>query len=331
MKKTEKVAFFRKKLLDFLEKSGREHLPWRKKRITPYEVWVSEVMLQQTQVSRVIGYYEKFLARFPTVEKLSQATWEEFLPYYAGLGYYSRGRNMLKTAQAVMKKHKGKFPKELPELVKLPGIGPYTARAVASFALGAPHLAWDTNLKRVFGRVFRGGKELLTEEDKILFEENLGKDAPRLNAALMDFGSSLCLSRPKCEACMLQSICTYYREGGKKEKKPVKKKRRHFPLDEAEVVVYLHENHKKYYSSHPKKFVPFHLPAGFADRAGIKEYFKKKFGLELAVRPPSAQAYLRKEPVLLVNAQVLLGTPSFSVFPKSAALEYNKSNIILLS
>ena len=105
-----RVEYFETQITDFFEKAGREHLPWRKKGVTAYEIWVSEVMLQQTQVSRVIGYYDRFLKRFPTVEVLAKASWEEFLPYYQGLGYYARGRNMLLTARAVVKEYGGIFP-----------------------------------------------------------------------------------------------------------------------------------------------------------------------------------------------------------------------------
>src|SRR3990167_10186393 len=133
-----KIRFFEKKILDFFKKAGREHLPWRKKKITAYEVWVSEIMLQQTQVSRVIGYYERFMKKFPTVEKLATASWEEFLPYYQGLGYYMRGCNMLLPARMVVDDYGGKFPEETAKLRKLPGIGPYTAAAIQSFAYGLP-------------------------------------------------------------------------------------------------------------------------------------------------------------------------------------------------
>src|SRR3989344_6364292 len=141
-----KAGFFEEKLEDFFQKTGREHLPWRKKKITAYEVWVSEIMLQQTQVSRVIGYYTRFLKRFPNIGSLAKASWAAFLPYYDGLGYYARGRNMLKAAQVIAKEYAGTFPRDKKLLEKLPGIGPYTAAAIMSFAYGDEDLARDTNL-----------------------------------------------------------------------------------------------------------------------------------------------------------------------------------------
>lgn len=333
MNEKAKLSLFRKKLLDFLKKSGREHLPWRKKGNGTYEIWVSEVMLQQTQVARVITYYEKFLKRFPNVKSLARATWEEFLPYYAGLGYYSRGRNMLRAAQTIMKEHGGVFPERMEKLQKLPGIGPYTARAIASFARGEPHLAWDTNLKRVFGRVFKGSKGHLGPEDEKHFDRALGKDAQKLNAAVMDFGSSICVARPKCEACMLQRVCRYYREGGRKEsalKNMKRKKPAGLSKQDVRALVFLHEHHQKYYSSKTRRYEPFLLPPGYADRAGIKAYFLKKYGLELSVRPPHAEVSLKGVPLLLVNAQILLGHSSFPTFPKTHVVQYNKDTFLSL-
>lgn len=319
---SEKIQFFEKNLADFFHKAGRVELPWRKKKITAYEVWVSEIMLQQTQVVRVIEYYRNFLKRFPTVQDLARASWEEFLLYYQGLGYYARGRNMLKTAQVVVNEYQGEFPRERQLLEKLPGVGPYTASAIMSFAYGENHLAWDTNLKRVIGRFFLGGKHLLTDES--FWEEKFQMSKKEMNAALMDFGSALCVARPKCEACSLKTRCVYYQEKGKQEAVKNKKKSL-FPTKDAVVYVFLHEKHAQYFSSDKKKFQPFILEAGYNTRAGIKKYFQEKHGLTLAVRPPHRKLLIKEKPVMFVNAQILLGEPKFPVFSKSALKEYNES------
>ncbi len=321
--RSEKFQFFRRRLLDFFRKSGRVELPWRRVGITAYEVWVSEVMLQQTQVSRVIGYYNRFLKRFPTVEKLAKISWEEFLPYYEGLGYYTRGRNMLRTAEAVAKECEGEFPKIVAELEKLPGIGPYTARAIASFAYNAAELAWDTNLKRVIGRFFLGAKDRIGEKEMIVFNERLGKGAREMNAALMDFGSAICAARPKCGSCPLQNKCCYFKEKGKQEQKEDKVKLKRKIIAE-KAMVFLHENHRQYFSSNSKTYQPFLLPKGYTTRAAIKEYFLKTYGLTLAVRPAHRELRWKGVPMFLVNAQILLGDSSFVPFPKSAVLEYTK-------
>lgn len=315
------ARIFHRKLRDFFEKSGREHLPWRSKDISAYEVWVSEVMLQQTQVSRVIAYYERFLKRFPTIQKLAEVSWEEFLPYYEGLGYYARGRNTLATAKIIREQYASVFPREIAELQKLPGIGPYTARAIASFAYGAPEIAWDTNVRRVFGRFFFGGKErVLRQEDK--FNQTFGKDAPWLNAALMDFGSSLCVARPKCSACMLRHNCEYYATSGRKEKK-VQQKKSVLPKPES-VILFLHERHRQYFSSVKRGYKPFFLPRRVCSRSAIKAYFLDQYGLRLSVRPPYAVGEIQGKRYTLVNAQILSGEVMTTPFPKKAVIEYNR-------
>ncbi|MFZ1626257.1 MAG: A/G-specific adenine glycosylase [Candidatus Moraniibacteriota bacterium] len=312
----DKIAFFERQLMDFFRKAGRAELPWRKSGITAYEVWVSEIMLQQTQVARVIGYYTRFLDRFPTIESLAQASWEEFLPYYAGLGYYARGRNMLRAAEIIVNEYGGVFPRDAAKLVNIPGIGPYTAAAIMSFAYGDRHLAWDTNLRRVVGRFFFGTKQALI--DTVSFEEKFVTPRKSLNGALMDFGSALCVARPKCEACPVRAQCRYYREGGKQEfsqRKPkTKSGKSKVDWSTAEVVVILHDKHRLYYSSKRMKYSPFVLPAGYNTRAGIKDYFDERYGLTLAVRPPHEKRTEKGKARIFVNAQILLGAPTFRTY-----------------
>lgn len=319
----QKVLFFEAIIADFFSKSGRSELPWRKPKIGGYEVWVSEIMLQQTQVSRVIGYYQRFLKKFPTVEKLAKSSWEEFLPYYEGLGYYARGRNMLKTAQKVQIEHGGVFPKTKEALLALPGVGDYTASAILSFAYGKNHLAWDTNLKRVIGRFFYGSKKAEIEIEKI--EALLQLPRKKLNAALMDFGSSICTAKPKCHNCPLQTKCVYFKNKGVQEYIAPKEKN-NFPTQNAQVVLFLHQNHQKYFSPQTKIFQPFVLDKAIQSRPLIKAHFLEKYGLRLSVRPPHKKGFLQGKPTLFVNAQILAGKHEFFVFPKSALTEYTKDN-----
>lgn len=324
----EKLGFFEERLHDFFHRAGREYLPWRKPRITAYEVWVSEIMLQQTQVTRVIGYYERFLERFPTVNDLANASWEEFLPYYAGLGYYARGKNMIGAAKGVVETYGGEFPKDVKELETLPGIGPYTAAAIASFAYGGNTVAWDTNLRRVIGRFFFGSKHAdIPFSD---FEAACSLPAKELNAALMDFGSAICVARPKCGACSLREKCRYFREKGRNEpgrkntessgergrKRPDTKRWR-----DAQVMLFLHEGHRKYYSSNKFSYKPFILPSSHNTRTGIKAWFRERYGLELSVRPPHGKKMIDGRPTLFVNAQILLGEPGFAEFGAEAVRE----------
>ncbi len=307
----EKIDFFLKELFKWYRANGRHTLPWRKKNVGAYEVWVSEIMLQQTQVSRVIPFYKKFLIRFPTIEKLSQAKWKIFFPYYRGLGYYRRGRNMLETARIIVKEYDGSFPKNKEKLKKLPGVGEYTARAILSFGYKKPYLAQDTNQKHLLGRFFKGKKDAIVSSNEI--ENFCNRPFWRLNAAMMDFAHSVCARRPKCSICPLQKKCYYYQTGGKKELFiPLSSIK--FPTRGAQVFLWLHNEHKEYYSSNIEQFEVFRLSKEYNTRKRIKEYFKRNYNLELAERPPHRKVFLEGIPTLFMNAQILLGKHQFGVF-----------------
>lgn len=317
-----KTLFLFEGICTFYKKHKRDLL-WRKEKSTPYEVWVSEIMLQQTQVSRVSQYYVRFLKRFPTVNILAKASWEEFLPYYEGLGYYRRGKNMLETAKKITKDYQGNFPLTLGELERLPGIGSYTARALASFAYDKPVLAWDTNFSRVLGRFFAGTKDQNLPVVKIETvlrrygvqknKENKKISFKNFNAGVMDFGSLVCTKNPKCQECPLQIHCLYFQESGEKERKILQKKEG-FPTKEAQTFLILHENHKKYFSLSRKKFKPFIFTPSLSNRQEIKQFFSQTFGLTLSIRPPRMKLYIQEKPTLIVYAQILSGAHTFSLF-----------------
>lgn len=273
-------------------------------------------MLQQTQVSRVIAYYERFVERFPDVATLAQTSWEDFLPFYAGLGYYRRGRNMLKTAVLVQEKHNGQFPATFADLVALPGVGNYTANAILSFAYGQPVLAFDTNQQRVWGRLLNGSKDDKVEVSEVQAQIPIGTPFQTLNASIMDFANLVCTNRsPRCEQCPLQKQCQYFATQGKLEEK-ARSQASSFPLSSAKAIVFLHENHQKYFSSDSASYQPFVLPVGQTSRQQIKRYFAQNHQLDLAVRPPHLKGYLNEQPVLVINAQILLGTPPFQTFER---------------
>ncbi len=315
-------------LLSWYKKNGRHSLPWRKENRTPYEIWVSEVMLQQTQVSRVISYYEVFLEKFPTVFDLAKASWEEFLPYYQGLGYYQRGRNMLRTAQTIVEDFSGEFPRDRKILESLPGIGSYTAAAILSFGYGEAHLAFDTNMQRVFGRLQYGDKKAGVDRLSLIahpeIQKVLQEDSKTLNAAIMDFANLVCLNQnPKCLECPLRNQCEYYKTLGSKETK-AKKEKQIFDTKNAQAFIWLHKNHKEYYSSTPDHYSPFILAAPYNTRQKIKEYFRENYNLELAVRPPHKKILIENKPTLFINAQILLGEQSFGVFRAEEMKEWEK-------
>lgn len=197
-------------LIKWYEKNKRP-LPWRKKKTNPYHIWISEVMLQQTTVNTVIPYYKKFIEKFKTLESLAQTPLEEVIPYWAGLGYYSRVKNLHKSAQIIdQKKH---FPKTYKELLKLPGFGPYTARAVSALAFNEKTGVLDANVIRVLSRYigFKGvwwntsGREVLQKEVDTWMKE---KPPAILNQALMELGSLVCTAQnPMCLLCPLKKNC----------------------------------------------------------------------------------------------------------------------------
>jgi len=206
-------ARIRRKLLNWYRREARD-LPWRRKQDDPYAQWLAETMLQQTRVDTVIPYYRRFLRRFPTVRKLASSPLDDVLTLWAGLGYYSRARNLHRAAQIMVDQHKGQLPDSVEALRTLPGVGRYTAGAVASIAFGLRAPILDGNVARVFARLFAIREDVMTTSVRnrlwCLAEEML----PRLrcgdfNQAVMDLGAMICTPRaPACPRCPLRSLCT---------------------------------------------------------------------------------------------------------------------------
>ena len=224
---------------------GRNALPWQNTR-DPYRVWLSEIMLQQTQVAAVLGYYERFLARFPDVAALAAASLDDVLALWGGLGYYSRARNLHACAQAVVGRHGGAFPRTASELQALPGIGPSTAAAISSFCFGERAAILDGNVKRVLTRVLGFGEDLSAGANEralwdharaLLPARDLQENMPRYTQGLMDLGATVCLPRnPACLICPVQPQCAAAREG-RPEAYPVKTRK---PKRSAESLWLLH-------------------------------------------------------------------------------------------
>jgi A/G-specific adenine glycosylase len=208
---------FRRKLAAWYRTAARD-LPWRRTR-DPYAVLVSEFMLQQTQVARVLEYYEPFLARYPTVGHLARARPATVREAWDGLGYYRRAANLHRLAREVVARHGGEIPREPEALRRLPGVGAYTAGAVRTFAFERPAAAVDTNVARVLGRAFRGrdgvkgvaGAKAMTRLAEEL-QPRRGAASWTFNQALMELGALICTARaPKCAECPVRSLCAWYR------------------------------------------------------------------------------------------------------------------------
>ena len=211
------MSDFAEKLIAWQQVHGRHDLPWQQTR-DPYAVWVSEIMLQQTQVSAVIGYYDRFMQRFPTIASLAQAEQDEVMRHWSGLGYYSRARNLHHAAQTIMREHNGIFPKNFDTIQTLKGIGRSTAAAVSVFAFNQRQTILDGNVKRVLARLYAVNgwpgspeveKKLWQIAEQLLPEQGL----PAYVQGLMDFGATLCTrSKPRCVECPMQTQCQAYQQ-----------------------------------------------------------------------------------------------------------------------
>jgi len=213
---------------------GRHGLPWQNT-ADPYRIWLSEIMLQQTQVTTVIGYYERFLQRFPTIRTLAEASQDEVMPYWAGLGYYARARNLHRCAQVICESWGGEFPREAADIMTLPGIGRSTAAAIAAFSHGERSPIMDGNVKRVFTRYFgiegepstRAVEQLLWQmAEQVVEAAPADLDMKAYTQGLMDLGSTVCTrGRPACEACPLAQGCRA-RAQGRQHELPTPKRRK---------------------------------------------------------------------------------------------------------
>jgi A/G-specific adenine glycosylase len=229
-------------LLDWYYKYGRT-LPWRD-HPDPYAVWVSEVMLQQTRVETVIPYFEKWMNLFPDVVTLANASEQDVLNAWEGLGYYSRARNLHKAAKMITEKFNGKLPRDLEDLRSLPGIGRYTVGAIASMAFGMDQPALDGNLKRVYSRLFDLSEAVDSPTGEKLLWDLATKNLPKgqagdYNQAMMDLGATICLPKnPRCLLCPLMNICEA-RKNGTQSLRPVMKPKKIAPhyVHAAAVIV----------------------------------------------------------------------------------------------
>ncbi len=208
---------------------NRRDLPWRRTH-DPYAIWISEAMLQQTRVETVIPYYERFLEHFPDVKSLASADADDVLGLWAGLGYYSRARNLRKAAQVVMDEFGGELPKDIDDLRSLPGVGRYTAGALASIAFDRAEPIVDGNVVRVLARLFNIREDVkkpavVNQMWELAGELVVGRNPGDLNQAMMELGATLCLPRaPRCLACPLLNHCAGY-DAGDPESLPIKGKK----------------------------------------------------------------------------------------------------------
>jgi A/G-specific adenine glycosylase len=232
---------FSQNMLDWFQKQGRKHLPWQQNK-TPYRVWISEIMLQQTQVATVIPYYQKFMTSFPSITALANADEDNVLHHWTGLGYYARARNLHKAAKIIATQYQGHFPENIEQVMDLPGIGPSTAGAILSLSLNKHHAILDGNVKRVLARCYL----VAGHNAQAKFEKTLWPIAQQLtpknkvsdfNQSMMDLGAMICTrSKPLCQQCPLQSTCLAY-AGSEQANFPHKKPKKITPIKSTIMVI----------------------------------------------------------------------------------------------
>jgi A/G-specific adenine glycosylase len=294
---------------------GRNTLPWQNTR-DPYRVWLSEIMLQQTQVAAVLGYYDRFLQRFPDVAALAAASLDDVLALWSGLGYYSRARNLHRCAQDVMQRFGGAFPRSAQELVTLPGIGRSTAAAIAAFCFGERVAILDGNVKRVLARVLAFDADLASAANErllwdhaeaLLPRRDLRETMPSYTQGLMDLGATVCLPRnPSCLLCPLQSLCAAARDG-RQDELPRKSRK---PKRSAESLWLLHARSRDGAVWLQKRPTPgvwgglYCLPV-FADRAALEAALPARSRASLRDAEPFVHVLTHKDLHLHPVAAVL--------------------------
>lgn len=278
---------FPRRLLSWFDQHGRKHLPWQKNK-TPYRVWVSEIMLQQTQVATVIPYFEKFMQRFDDLASLAAASEDEVLHLWAGLGYYSRARNLHRAAKKMMNDFGGVFPNTLDEVITLPGIGRSTAGAILSIAFNKPTPILDGNVKRVLAR-YHGISEPVNDK---AVEAEMWQLAERYTPteraadytqAIMDLGATLCTrAKPNCQGCPFVTDCVAFAKD-KVSELPIKKASKKMPVKSATFLLALHQGKVLLYKR-PTAGIwggLWSLPefSGKPAKATLKQFCRQAFGV----------------------------------------------------
>ncbi len=288
------IERIQKRLLNWFERKGRD-LPWRKTR-DPYAIWVSEIMLQQTQVATVIPYYQRFLKSFPTIGHLAKADLSKVLKLWEGLGYYSRARNLHRASNVVLNHFHGKIPENLKDLVGLPGIGKYTAGAILSIAYNKEAPILDGNVKRVLSRLFAISQDQKKTEGLLwkLSESLIPKGrANSFNQAVMDLGAMICTPEdPQCPRCPLRHLCKG-KASGEPTKYPSKKVRKKIPLITA-VSAVIQRNGRVLLNHRPPKGLLgglWEFPSwrsgesgGLRLRSRLRSYIKREMGMNAEVK-----------------------------------------------
>ena len=281
------MTWLSEQVLDWHVLHGRKDLPWQKDR-SPYPVWVSEIMLQQTQVTTVIPYYERFIARFPDISTLAQASRDEVLHLWSGMGYYARARNLHRAAGIITDNHDGIFPEDFEEVLALPGIGRSTAGAILSLAHGQYHAILDGNVKRVLARFhavggWPGQKRIENELWQIALGHTPADRVNVYNQAIMDLGATVCVrSNPNCTACPLVEDCAGFKTGAP-ERYPARKEKPNKPVRQTRMVIVTRDETAAFLVRRPPTGIWGGLWAfpEAEDEISVPEWMRHQYGLRI--------------------------------------------------
>ena len=276
------------RLITWHAKSGRHHLPWQQSK-DPYDVWVSEIMLQQTQVATVINYYHRFMKKFPTIKALADADEEEVMQLWSGLGYYRRARFLHEGAQMIMEEMEGVFPSHFDMMMKIPGIGRSTAGAISAFSFNQKKAILDGNVKRVLSRYFlitqwtglpKTEKKLWDYAESLLPDKNIAT----YTQALMDLGATICNKKPVCESCPLKKTCLAFQKN-KVHLVPTPRPRIKIPTESTHMVIIKHHD-EVLLIKRPQGGIwsgLWSLPQYENKSATPRAWIKKNFGLDVSL------------------------------------------------
>ena len=286
---------FSQQLLSWYQQHGRHDLPWQQDR-NLYRVWVSEIMLQQTQVATVIPYFERFMARFPTIAALATASQDDVLHLWTGLGYYARARNLHKSAQIIHHDYAEKFPEEFDNVLALPGIGRSTAGAILAQALGQRHVILDGNVKRVLTRLYAidgwPGKKVIENQlwelaDSLTPKQHLTD----YTQAIMDLGATACGRKPTCSACPVTDICVAFKQDNVTSF-PTPKKRKELPVKSTQMLLLQNEAGEVLLQQRPSSGIwggLWSLPEYDENNpASINEWCEKQLGFVIGKAQPQS-------------------------------------------
>lgn len=295
---TQELGAIQQPLLDWF-RANRRDLPWRKN-YEPYQVWISEIMLQQTQVKTVLPYFERWMQRFPCVEDLAKADLQDVLKLWEGLGYYSRARNLHKASKMIVEEFGGHLPREVDELLKIPGIGPYTAGAIASIAFEEDAPVLDGNVIRVLSRladfegVVNSNKPAFWEAAEYVIPSGEARD---FNQGMMEFGALMCTpKKPSCDTCPLRSECRAYERGTVLER-PVKVVRKKTEKIQVAVGILFDEEGRVYVQRRPEKGLMgglWEFPGGKVEAGeSIEDALRRELKEEMGVSVENVEDFMR--------------------------------------